>query len=48
MAGPTAVIIVTFRMTVVRDGNGAYVLGNGSEFGIDRPPRMAGAGVVES
>src|SRR5687767_4859521 len=38
MRGPTAVQMVTFRMTVARDGNGVYVLGNGSASGAERAP----------
>src|SRR5688500_1394302 len=38
IAGPAAVRIVAFLMTVVREGNGVYVLGNGAAFGADRAP----------
>jgi hypothetical protein len=38
MAGPAAVKIVTFRMTVGREENGRYVLGNGLALGSERPP----------
>jgi hypothetical protein len=31
--------MLTFRITVVRAGNGVYVLGNGSALGVDVPPR---------
>src|ERR1051325_3381856 len=36
--GPAAVITVTLRISVVRDGNGLYVLGNGSALGTDTAP----------
>ena len=39
IVGPAAVITVAFRISVVRDGNGRYVLGNGSAFGAETPPR---------
>jgi hypothetical protein len=44
--------MVTFRITVVREANGTYVLGNGSAFGVDVAPNPAAwdvsrAGVVE-
>jgi len=49
--GPAAVKILTFRMTVVLDGNGTYVLGNGSALGDEVPPRptcdVSRAGVDE-
>src|SRR5690348_8844091 len=38
IAGPAAVSIVTFRITVGRDAKGRYVLGNGFALGTDRPP----------
>src|SRR5688500_3679907 len=38
IVGPAAVSMVAFLMTVVRDGNGLYVLGNGSAFGADSAP----------
>ncbi len=41
MRGPAAVRIVTFLMTVVFDGKGLYVLGNGSALGVDSAPRPA-------
>src|SRR5687767_4189208 len=51
--GPTAVNIVTFRITVGRDGSGVYVLGNGSASGDESAPDPAppcalvsGAGVL--
>jgi hypothetical protein len=45
--GPAAVRMLTLRMTVVREGKGAYVLGNGSAFGVDADPRPKSA-CVES
>lgn len=36
--GPAAVIIVALRMSVVREGNGVYVLGNGLAFGSESAP----------
>src|SRR5262249_55592787 len=42
--GPTAVMIVALRISVVRRGNGLYVLGNGSAFGKDVPPGPGGVG----
>jgi hypothetical protein len=30
--------MLTLRITVVRDGNGTYVLGKGSAFGVDVAP----------
>src|SRR5687767_537387 len=39
ISGPAAVRMLTLRISVVRDGNGAYVLGNGSAFGADIAPR---------
>ena len=38
IVGPAAVIIVALRISVVCDGNGTYVLGNGLAFGSDRAP----------
>lgn len=38
MRGPAAVRIVALRMTVGRDGNGEYVLGNGSARGVESAP----------
>src|SRR5688572_15869829 len=38
IVGPAAVITVTFRISVVRDGNGRYVLGKGSALGDDTAP----------
>src|SRR5262245_20471770 len=50
IVGPAAVMIVTLRITVGRDGYGTYVLGNGSAFGTLSAPAPgaggAGAGVV--
>jgi hypothetical protein len=44
-------MIVTLRITVGRDGNGAYVLGNGSALGVDSDPlpnaARPAAGVVD-
>jgi hypothetical protein len=31
--------MLTLRITVVRDGKGTYVLGNGSALGVEVPPR---------
>jgi hypothetical protein len=31
--------MLTFRMIVVLDGNGTYVLGNGSALGVEVAPR---------
>src|SRR6476469_967724 len=39
--GPAAVKMVTFLMTVVFDGKGLYVLGNGSAFWAESAPRPA-------
>src|SRR5256885_14383543 len=39
ISGPAAVRMLTLRMTVVRDGNGVYVLGNGSALGVEVAPR---------
>src|SRR5713226_2258111 len=39
MSGPAAVRMFALRITTGRDGNRVYVLGNGSAFGWDRPPR---------
>src|SRR2546423_13757699 len=47
ISGPAAVRMLTFRITVVREGKGAYVLGNGSAFGVDIAPRPT-SGVAES
>lgn len=38
IVGPAAVIIVAFLISVVCDGNGTYVLGNGFAFGSDSAP----------
>ncbi|HYS70636.1 MAG TPA: hypothetical protein VEM14_10380, partial [Gemmatimonadaceae bacterium] len=43
MRGPAAVRMLTLRTTVVRDGNGTYVLGKGSALGVDVPPRPTSA-----
>jgi hypothetical protein len=40
--------IVTFRMTVGRDGKGVYVLGNGSASGAERAPDPAAPGAPVS
>src|SRR5579863_826637 len=45
ITGPAAVRIVAPRITVVRDANGVYVLGNGFAFGTDSMP---GSGVVSA
>jgi hypothetical protein len=48
-AGPAAVRIVAPRITVVRDANGVYVLGNGFAFGTDSMPAsgaVSAAGVA--
>src|SRR5688572_28112110 len=37
--GPAAVRMLTFRITVIRDGKGTYVLGNGSALGAEVAPR---------
>src|SRR5215218_7193470 len=47
MVGPAAVRIVTLRINVGRDANGRYVLGKGSAFGSETPPRI-GTDDVES
>src|SRR6476620_5471444 len=39
ISGPAAVKMLTLRITVVRDGKGTYVLGNGSALGVEVPPR---------
>src|ERR1700686_1984422 len=39
--GPAAVRMLTLRITVGREGNGVYVLGNGSAFGVDVAPSPA-------
>src|SRR5919109_1280499 len=39
--GPAAVRIVALRMTVGREGNGVYVLGNGSASGVESVPVRA-------
>src|SRR5690349_12668844 len=41
MTGPAAVRMFTLRMTVGRDGNGRYVLGNGSALGVESAPAPA-------
>src|SRR5690349_16113685 len=41
MTGPAAVRMLTLRTTVVREGKGRYVLGNGSAFGVDSAPGPA-------
>src|SRR4051812_41795358 len=41
MRGPAAVRIVALRITVGREGKRAYVLGKGSAFGVESPPRLA-------
>jgi hypothetical protein len=46
MSGPAAVRILTLRMTVGRDGNGTYVLGNGSASGVEVAPSPTAAAVV--
>ena len=50
MVGPAAVRIVAFRITVVRDAKGAYVLGKGSAFGVESAPlpgaRVGAVGVA--
>ena len=38
IVGPAAVRIVTLRISVGRDGNGGYVLGNGSALGVETAP----------
>src|SRR5262245_34998442 len=38
IVGPAAVMIVALRITVVRRGNGLYVLGKGSALGNEVPP----------
>jgi len=38
IVGPAAVITVAFRMSVGREAKGAYVLGNGSAFGVEIAP----------
>jgi len=48
IVGPAAVRMVTLRMSVVRDGKGLYVLGNGLSFGTDTPPSEAARRAVES
>src|SRR6185312_6050566 len=48
MRGPTAVKMVTFSMSVGLDGNGSYVLGNGSALGTERAPGPAVDGGVVS
>src|ERR1043166_3857666 len=40
--GPAAVMIVALRISVVRLGNGLYVLGKGFAFGDDVPPGPGG------
>src|SRR2546423_6465329 len=47
ISGPAAVRMLTFRITVGREAKGAYVLGNGSAFGVDIDPRPPSA-VAES
>jgi len=42
ITAPAAVRIVACRISVAREGNGRYVLGNGSSFGTDRPPGPGG------
>src|ERR1700694_2694085 len=39
ISGPAAVKMLTFLITVVRAGNGTYVLGNGSALGAEVAPR---------
>src|SRR6266542_1125029 len=48
IVGPAAVMMLTLRMTSVRDGKGTYVLGKGSAFGRETPPRPARFGGTES
>ena len=38
--------MVTLRMIVVREGKGAYVLGNGSAFAVDVAPGPSAPGAV--
>jgi hypothetical protein len=46
ISGPAAVRRLTFRITVVREGKGTYVLGNGSALGVDVAPRPTSACVL--
>ena len=48
IVGPAAVRMVTLRMSVVRDGKGLYVLGNGLSFGTETPPSEAATRAMES
>src|SRR4051812_1341898 len=46
MVGPAAVMTLTFRISVGRDANGTYVLGNGSALGTLSAPAPGAGGVV--